>query len=112
LSGMTQSPFTGSDPLMVTRGLRLSSAAKWPSPSQSALHILADSWAWGAAGDLLESAGRVVVLTGKDRDATCPRPRSLAVHLCMGKPGRGLPFSRAPPSPDIPIVDLKRVSPN
>ncbi len=24
-------------------------------------------WAWGAAGDLLEGAGRVVVLTGENR---------------------------------------------
>src|SRR5215467_2316552 len=36
-------------------------------------------WAWGAAGDLLEGAGRVVVLAGEDRplarDEQLSRPR-------------------------------------
>ena len=54
-------------------------------------------WAWGAAGDLLEGGGRVVVLAGEDRplarDEQLSRPRRY--------PGDGetlevLPFGRDP----------------
>src|SRR5215831_13721942 len=56
-------------------------------------------WAWGAAGDLLEGSGRVVVLAGEDRplarDEQLSRPRR---YPGAGEALEELPLGRDPES--------------